>query len=182
MEHDNNFRLTKVALALLLEMAAREPDIVARSLGPKWLSRILLTQGLNKPDVCRLVCRILCIWLDDPRRRRESDLKYILEVSTMVILIRKTSKLVLRLSILICTFREPIIIHDFQQVFAPLLDLGFFQRADPKFYGPQVTAQYVQFVNEMMDACSNVFRELLRSWPGLFCIGSTEKGARSPLT
>ncbi|KAI6217533.1 Rict-1 [Aphelenchoides besseyi] len=54
-----------------------------------------------------------------------------------------------------------------EQIFSPLLDLGFFHRNDQK-------VRNVQKVTRTLETCSTIFLNLMRSWPGLFACSSTE--------
>ncbi|KAI6183674.1 Rapamycin-insensitive companion of mTOR [Aphelenchoides bicaudatus] len=54
-----------------------------------------------------------------------------------------------------------------EQIFAPLLDLGFFNQVDSKL-------KNLHKVTHTLECCANIFLNLMVTWPGFFACASTE--------
>ncbi|CAD5214076.1 unnamed protein product [Bursaphelenchus xylophilus] len=63
------------------------------------------------------------------------------------------------------------------KVFAPLLDLGFFQQADVKQNGVIATENFEITTQRVMNACSIVMKQLLCTWSGFLALACDEKNS-----
>ncbi|MFH4973710.1 hypothetical protein AB6A40_000419 [Gnathostoma spinigerum] len=71
--------LTFSALALLVEVAVFDPDLVLDTVGTNWMIELLAGPGLVNRRISVLVGRVFTTWLDLPRLRTKAKLNTVLE-------------------------------------------------------------------------------------------------------
>uniref|UniRef100_A0A1I7XAW1 RICTOR_N domain-containing protein n=1 Tax=Heterorhabditis bacteriophora TaxID=37862 RepID=A0A1I7XAW1_HETBA len=144
-EESDSDRLSLPCVAVFLEFCVLEPELILEMAGTDWMVRILTGTSSVSRRIAAVVGRVLVTWLDDPRLRAKANLHLVLEPFHIFYLY-------------LCNPHR----NSFQQIFAPLVEFGFFQKNLVN------TEQGDKIVEAAMDNFSHSFLSILRSWSGLF--------------
>ncbi|VDM42274.1 unnamed protein product [Toxocara canis] len=73
--------LASASLAIFIELAINEPDLIIETAGACWIVEALAGPIVGNSRISATICRVLYLWLDCPRLRAKAKMHMVLEVS-----------------------------------------------------------------------------------------------------